>query len=374
MSMEKETLGKIFKKNKKKPLANYAFSFFLYVQKMCESCIADGITDLFFLSREGQFLKKLTEIYISKRKPDFPVRLHYLYVSRKACIAATLDTLDKEEFLPYRCFHALSLKLFLRSLDFSDDDIERIAATIKENSERKVSDFFNCDVWRKLKTNAEFAQIYEKKRTAVHERFLRYLSDAGFDKAQQPALVDVGWSGTMQDRLLSLGFHDTLSGYYMGLSGVAGATSHNRKHGLLFDCNVGRTPCFYNHAYYEFICVADHGSVRGYDEKGQPVLQEDTDVTLYKEMYRDIQKNIEAAFSELCALPFTDTVMNTLFQKYHARMLLNFSKSEKEIINASVRSHTDNFIAIKKIWRLRLLLFNIKRWIFLFVHAYVKQA
>lgn len=74
MNKSEAVLENIFKDQES--LSNYAFSLSLFMSEISQAAIRDGITDLFFLAREGQYLKKLFEEYqrISGRTS---VHLHY---------------------------------------------------------------------------------------------------------------------------------------------------------------------------------------------------------------------------------------------------------------------------------------------------------
>ena len=370
--MKNKALLTLFNQIRNKPFAAYSFSLYLFTRQLYDRCRKDGITDLYFLAREGQFLKRLFEIYLSQSPVDPDLKLHYVYISRKACVSARLDHLDQENFLPYRCYSALSIRAFLASLNFSQEEADEITALTGLDASKRIESFFDSSPWKILRNNERFRELYDAHRIQAARCFDAYLASTGYLTAEAPALVDVGWSGTMQDQLVRGGYRQTTIGYYLGLSGVADESEDNRKTGLLSDCRKGRNPYLYSYNNYEYICVADHGSTAGYDEAGKPVLQDDDDLRLYREVFRPIQKDIETAFIEICGALKNEAVEESDFQSLHARMLLRLSRQEKEIINAAVRSHPDNFVDTSAKKSLRLLPYYGKRLLYLIDFAYLK--
>ena len=75
----------------KEDLSNYAFSLYYFIEELSKELIKDEITDVFFLSREGKFLKLLYDNFSFSHSAN--VATHYMYISRKAVINATLEDL-----------------------------------------------------------------------------------------------------------------------------------------------------------------------------------------------------------------------------------------------------------------------------------------
>lgn len=116
----KEKIKKIAKSNLKGMLgySNYSFLLYLHIERLYKSLIREEIKDIYFLSREGEFLKKLFDCYLYKRR-NSEIRSHYLYVSRKATYPATLKPLNEEHFELLRKFSELSLYDFFDNLGMS---------------------------------------------------------------------------------------------------------------------------------------------------------------------------------------------------------------------------------------------------------------
>lgn len=357
----------------KQPLSNYAFALSTFVSKLYTAAVSDGITDLFFLAREGKYLKELFELYM-RLIDKHSIQTHYLYVSRRSCVNATLKSLDEENFEAFSCYHALSLGIFLRALLFEPKDIANISNEIGTSESVEIKDFFSSEVWNRLKENKSFREKYDEIRFTQCHNFKLYLERAGFTNAKRPAVVDVGWRGTMQDRIFSLGLHPKLVGYYIGVYSNAVITSDCSKYGLLFDDNKGRNAFYYNNNYFEYLCVADHGSTVKYTVEGIPILKKDEDCAMYRKYFSTIQKNVLKKTSFICkAVPHPESVVELehLFEQYHARMLLSFNKNEKEILRYALISHPDGLAEIKPQQNLRTIMSQIKKYLILMRRAFL---
>ena len=63
---------------KKEPFANYAFSLYYFVRELHKESLEKQITDIFFFSREGKFLKQLYDIYANSQCDTGTAKTHYL--------------------------------------------------------------------------------------------------------------------------------------------------------------------------------------------------------------------------------------------------------------------------------------------------------
>lgn len=170
----------------------------------------------------------------------------------------------------------------------------------------------------------------------------------------------------MQNHLYKLGFHKELYGYYIGARTSLERHSGNKKCGLLFE--VGSRHVFSHYCHnYEYLCVADHGGVVGYDSDGNPVLKDDYDVNLYDCVFCDVQKRIMDKFRTICKELHGKETLEKSLEKCivfrHTKMLSNFSKTEKKILQYAISRHPDNLVDIKNKKNLKYHLFKIRRQI-----------
>lgn len=95
----KEQLESIIRSNQE-PYSNYSLVLYLFVEKLYRTVYREGEKKLYFLSREGQYLKKLFDKYLLW-KGNSAIETHYLCVSRYALRNAIKDSSQKSNFYKY---------------------------------------------------------------------------------------------------------------------------------------------------------------------------------------------------------------------------------------------------------------------------------
>ena len=205
--------------------------------------------------------------------------------------------------------------------------------------------------------------IYDSIRVASHENFVLYLRKSGYLKAGKVALVDVGWNGTMQKHLFATGMRSEVYGYYIGSISKSDSLLHNKKVGILFN-SESSTGAFSHSCYnYECVCVADHGSVHGYNADGEPIFAKDGDVDLYNQIFHEVQTNIKKKFDMMCKLLNEKEFDEQYFAFKHIQMLLDLSKVEKELLHISFDKHRDGLVDIRIKRPIKTRLFLIKHFV-----------
>ena len=63
-----QSWDEIFNKYEENNLTNHAFPLYLFTVRLYDELVKKGCKDILFMSREGQFLKKLFERYCQLRK------------------------------------------------------------------------------------------------------------------------------------------------------------------------------------------------------------------------------------------------------------------------------------------------------------------
>lgn len=183
-----------------------------------------NIKSLYFLAREGKLIKDVYDLWFEGT--GSPVQSHYLIVSRRAVNVPNIKTLDDVLAIAESTFYANTINIFLRErfgLNLSEDKLKEICSQglweigklveihNKNTDEVKgVLDYLLPDILNDAK----------EERDAL----LQYLSDVGFTTATDKAVVDVGYSGTIQKALIKL-LSTNVDGLYL-------ATQDNVSRGL----------------------------------------------------------------------------------------------------------------------------------------------
>lgn len=254
-----------------------ATTLLYFIEKLHEALINQGVDQVYFLSREGQPLKQMFDLY--QRKVNGKIASHYLEVSRRSTLLPSLEPLVEEGFETlFRQYRRISLFEFLSSLGLEAQmrSIE-LALDLPEGAViNREEDFPTSQTFSALKALPLFQDLYESERLARRRAFIAYLEElTGGTLPKRLFIVDVGWKGTIQDNLYALLCRNgdtsvqALTGYYVGLVAAGAASPSNDKFGLLFSSVGATSPKFHvfneNRALFEVVLAADHGSIVTYE-------------------------------------------------------------------------------------------------------------
>lgn len=335
----------------------FAFTLYAFIEKLHQKLSAQGVKDVFFLSREGEFLKHLFEAFqdINGFGPQSRIEAHYLLVSRRSTFIASLKPLCEETFdTLFRQYRALSLDDFLNNLNFSREEARSLAEEISIDAEEKFEDFPHCEAFRSLLGLSFFREKYESLRLEQKGLFKKYLAGFGSRLEDGLHLVDVGWKGTIQDHVFRIFDGEVpVQGYYLGLISPGAAEERNRKTGLLFSYFPETSPYYGvyndNRPLFEVLLGASHGSARGYREtplgievETEPLEQEKL---LFEGVIKPIQGKLSPVFREIAERmahsPFSIQRLEELLAMNHARLAFLPKKEEVEFF--SKLHHYENF-------------------------------
>jgi FMN phosphatase YigB (HAD superfamily) len=185
-----------------------------FAQWLVRRAAADGITHLYFLAREGQLLYKVYEKL--REATSAGVTGHYLVLSRRSVIVPMIEATSDIHALAKARFFPNELAMYLS---------ERYGLSIESGD---LAEFQRLDLWKagaavEVRDNRidhllpllKFLEprIMEQARSE-HPALMTYLKDIGIDSQDNCAVVDVGYSATIQARLTRL-LGKPVHGYYM---------------------------------------------------------------------------------------------------------------------------------------------------------------
>jgi hypothetical protein len=337
-------------------------SLFYFIENLYLTVKSQRIDNVFFLSREGQPLMKLFELYLG-RVGEADVIPRYLEVSRRSTLLPSLSSLEVENFETlFRQYRRISLLEFLSSLGL-EAHLPNIANSIglPDGAEcTREEDFPTCTTFTVLKSLPLFQDLYESERLSRRTAFISYLTElSGGVLPAKLVIVDVGWKGTIQDNLFALLCRDNatpvceVTGYYIGLVAEGAAGPRNQKYGLLFSSVGSRTPKFRvfieNRALFEVVLAADHGSIISYatsaDGRAKAIRGEFEEGDMLSAEVFPVQRHIFIHFERLLAemLP-SGTGRTVTFEeavRAHARMV--FKPTSRERTWFSSVFHVENY-------------------------------
>ncbi|MEO9894462.1 HAD family hydrolase [Aurantibacter sp.] len=289
----------------------YIILFHTFIERLYKESKKKQIKNLFFISREGYFLKRLFDHYQKTvdLNPEDSIKAHYFKASRASTMQISHKELDVEYFEHMERKDAnISVENFLKSFLFKDDLIKEIADEIDCDQNEMIVDFYNSEIFIKLKNNEKFELNYEKSRNKQRLAFQNYINSFGIDFENEGMnVVDVGWRGTMQECIHAF-FEDKVNvqGFYLGLKEGYKITESTKRYGLNFSVYPTASPSdnvlMANRQLYEQLLAAPHGSTIGYRNKaGDYSIEryEERERTVYFEHIAPMQ---EFMFAEYCQL------------------------------------------------------------------------
>ena len=189
-----------------------------FVQWLGAQAAADGIDKLYFLSREGEFLKKVYDLWAQHAQAVPPSE--YLVLSRRSVTVPMIRGMDEIEAIARITYFENHVSTFVwerYGLVLTDDEWTAIADQGLLNAERRV-EVFDSRIDHLKPLLVALAPRILAQAQAERPAIMAYLHEMGLTDAENLAknfaLVDVGYSATIQGRLNQL-LDAKVHGYYM---------------------------------------------------------------------------------------------------------------------------------------------------------------
>lgn len=363
--LEKQIKCVIKQDNVSKVFPELALTLSYSISKLFHELTITGHQEVFFLSREGQFLKSLFDDYqdITGHHGSRRIQSHYFCVSRRSTFLPSLKLLKHEDFETlFRQYRRISIIEFLENLGLSHLS-EPLGEDLGVDVSARFEDLSSSDIFPKLISNQRFINAYEKRRKEQFDAFSTYLCSFQNDNpSSKIAVVDVGWKGTIQDNIYNFltnggskktGFK-SIDGYYIGLVAPGNKNEMNRKWPLIFSCLNGRSKGFEffneNRSLFEITLAANHGSVRGYSmtskNSASPLFEDFTiECQLFEDKISPLQENLRDAIQRITKHlnenTYSKSKLHSFVTRQHARMVLKPSQREIQWLLSSF--HVENF-------------------------------
>ena len=317
----------------------YSFYFYYFTEKLYNELKKDHIRNVVFLAREGQFLKKLFDRYLNVVE-DYTIKTEYMYVSRMATVAASLKSIDSEDFESiFSRYPDISIRDFLATIGFNKNDIDSIISSEFEKQVGKIANFKNSAEFLKLISNKYFLRVYDQVRNEQKTLLNTYVREKCNSNDKKLCIVDVGWKGTIQDAIYkALDGKYSIKGYYIGQTESGMMNSKNRKNGLIFSQYPVKTKYYdyfiQNTLLIEQLASANHGSTVRYklvNNDVQPVLSDNDskDYNIY-----NIVKN-------------TQKVIIDNMDKYY-QLFINSVYSSEDFLDELCEEYIKNLLLLDK--------------------------
>lgn len=328
---------------------NYAFSLYQYIDTIYKYLLKEGANTCFFLSREGEFLKKLFDTYDKDNK----ISSNYLYVSRKSLYPAILKPLDDENFSQLPFSQGISLKDFLETLCFKKEEIKIFLD--KYDKKIRYTNINKNLLIEILKKDVDFLNLYEKNRIKQKKIILQYFEQEGLTNLKHIYIVDVGWTGTMQNCIFEL-FNEKkkITGLYIGTSKKAVSTVMNKKIGILFSSTPTLSNNYslytFDNTFFERICTATHPTTEKYQLQDNVVNPVFKSYDEEKYNYKIIERTQLEIFEKFILIKnifnqsiFEISDFKDLFNTVHIKTIYNINLNQIKLQHLLYNNQIQNF-------------------------------
>lgn len=264
-------------------------SFYVMAPVMCmyvawvlrEACTA-GKRRLYFLARDGYSVYETARVFCEKL--GLPIECRYLYCSRYAWRSAEYHLL-KEDSLSYICLGGIDVnfqKLMSRA-GLTDSEGKEIAGLMgmRGNYDRPLTYRKLGELRRLLEECKPFMDKMLEKSRSIYPVVTGYLEQEGLLDPVPWALVDSGWTGSMQKSLQHLldtmGYEGKVEGYYFGMYEYPEGVDPDAYNCWYFNPGNGlRRKTYFCNNLFECIFSSPEGMTTGYEKREEiycPVLE-----------------------------------------------------------------------------------------------------
>lgn len=195
-----------FRENDKSRLNYYVYSyissyFVPYVSWSIKKAIKENITTLYFISRDGELLKKIADEIISVK--GYKIKTKYIYGSRKAWrIPSFIDNVDKEFFSPFGNFTGLTnFDSALNALHINETEFDEVFPQLKHiksfsEFDKNTKELIRLSAQNNNKYKNLLLEKAKEERKIVNEYLIQEI-----DFSEKFAFVEYWGRGYTQDCL-----------------------------------------------------------------------------------------------------------------------------------------------------------------------------
>ncbi|HIW73100.1 MAG TPA: hypothetical protein H9684_02140 [Firmicutes bacterium] len=249
-----------------------------FVRWLVHAALKSGKQRLYFLARDGYFFYYAARIYCKIQ--GLPLDCRYLYGSRYA-LRVPLFHRDREAALDFICrdgLHVTPARLLGRA-GLDDEDCRQVLTRLglPYAAEERIPPPVLPTFRRALRDCGAFWEAADRRSRQALPGLAGYLRQEGLLEDVPCALVDSGWTGSMQkslgDALSLLGRSERPEGYYWGLYELPAGVRRADYHCYYFPPEGRlREKALFNNCLFEAVFTAPHGMTVGYREAGGACL------------------------------------------------------------------------------------------------------
>ena len=230
---------------------------------------------LYFLARDGYFMYRAALILCEAY--HLPLDCRYLSCSRYS-LRLPLFHLNREGALEHVCRSGVDVTPWkiLGRAGLTDNQRQEVLSilSLPLRPDEPVPYAALPDIRRRLAECPLFLTYMERHSQDAMPGLSGYLRQEGLLDAVPYAVVDSGWTGSIQktlgDALAVLGCSQRPEGYYWGLYELPPGVKREEYHGYYFEPKGQlREKIYFNNSLFEALYTAPHGMTLGYFREGE---------------------------------------------------------------------------------------------------------
>lgn len=246
---------------------------YAYVSWVIKEAQKRNIHTLYFLARDGYVLHEIAELICQEQK--LPIECRYLYCSRMSLRTPTYHLIGEEAFrLIFMGGYHVSLQSIFDRVNLPEDlryQVMQQAGIPDDTDLKKELSYLEIENYRnQLTANKCFTEHILNISKESYLPALEYFRQEQLFDQEQLAIVDSGWTGSMQRSLRQLlqsaGWNKKIVGFYFGMFASPKSedgeylcfyfkSRTNKKNKVLFCNNL-----------FECFLSAPHGMTTGYQK------------------------------------------------------------------------------------------------------------
>lgn len=250
----------------------YAPVLTAYVEWVLEEACGRGQRRLYFCARDAYPMYEAAKYLCAMRGMDMECR--YLKVSR-CSVRLPEYRLLKERCLERICVGGIGVKLdtVLGRAGLTEPERIEIAAALKEDSMRELSYREIVELKKKLLQVPEFLSYTYAHSKKAYKDTIGYFGQEGLFEEVPYALVDSGWTGTMQQSIQNLlrtrQPPRRMEGYYFGLYELPRRERKDSYHAFYFHPRGGMSrKVYFSNCLFETVYSSAEPMTTGYRRQG----------------------------------------------------------------------------------------------------------
>lgn len=270
--------------------------FIPYIAWVIRHALSNGFEILYFISRDGYFLKKVADYYIKFH--DLKIKTKYIYGSRRAWrVPSQINSIDDEFFSEFGNFVGVdNFEKLLNALHMSNSMFKKVFPELEFSNESKISSEKLIALRLYFKNSEKYKNYLLEKATQERAIVIKYLKQE-IDFTHKFAFVEFwgrGYTQTTLTKLLSIANNQARKCYCYYYRSILPSQGNN----IRYNFSTNNTSLIFIEAIF-----ANHpySTVFGYKEKNNTIIpimkKEKFDTELFYFMETYLEKFISEFYS-----------------------------------------------------------------------------